>query len=151
MYQTKHNNNILLIEDNDLDCTLVKNTLLQSNSIFNINVFNEGTEAMMYLKKEGKYTKAQRPDLIILDLNLPKLNGYDVLTYVKSNKTTKCIPVVVLTMSEMLYDVDKSYLNHANCFITKPANFEEFIKILNILKKFWLNVVKLPPNLEINE
>ncbi len=148
MYQNKKSSNILLIEDNDLDSTLVKNALLQSNPTYDINIFNEGTEAMMYLKKEGKYERAKRPDLIILDLNLPKLNGYDVLTYVKSNKGTKCIPVVVLTTSEMSHDINKSYLNHANCFITKPVNFEEFIETLKIVKNFWLNVVKLPPNLE---
>jgi len=151
MYKNKSNSNILLIEDNDMDSILVKNALMQSNPDYNINIFNEGTEAMKFLRQEGKYVEAKRPDLIILDLKLPKLNGYDVLTFVKSNKTTKCIPVVVLTTSEMSYDVDKSYLNHANCYITKPVNFDEFIETLKIVKKFWLNVVKLPPNLEIHE
>jgi len=151
MYQNRNNSNILLIEDNDADSTLVKNALLQASPTYNINICNEGAKAMKYLRREGKYADAKRPDLIILDLKLPKLNGYDILTFVKSNKTTKCIPVVVLTTSEMLHDINKSYLNHANCYITKPVNFEEFIEKLKIVKNFWLNVVKLPPNLEIHE
>lgn len=149
MYHNK--NNILLIEDNDFDSTLVKNALLQSNSMHNINICNEGTEAMMYLRKKGKYVEAKRPDLIFLDLKLPKLNGYDILSFIKSNKNTKCIPVVILTTSETLQDINKSYLNRANCYITKPINFDEFVKTLNIVKNFWLNIVKLPPNLEANE
>jgi len=148
MYHNKKNNNILVIEDNDLDSTLVKNALLQTDADFNIDIFAEGNEALKYLRKEGKYAKANRPDLIILDLNLPNVNGYDVLTFVKSNKTTKCIPVVVLTTSEMLYDIEKSYSNHANCFITKPVNFDDFVETLKIVKNFWLNVVKLPPNID---
>jgi len=151
MCQNKNNRNILLIEDNDVDSILVKNALLQSNSTCNISICNEGAEAMMYLRREGKYVEAKRPDLIILDLKLPKLNGYDVLTFVKSNKNTKCIPVIILTTSEMLHDINKSYLNRANCYITKPINFDEFIKTLKIVNNFWLNVAKLPPNLEINE
>lgn len=151
MYQNINKSNILLIEDNDFDSTLVKNALLQSNSTHNINICNEGAEAMKYLRREGKYVEAKRPDLIFLDLKLPNLNGYDILSFVKSNKATKCIPVVILTTSEMLQDINKSYLNHANCYITKPLNFDDFVKMLNIIKNFWLNIVKLPPNIETNE
>jgi len=148
-YSTRYRNHILLIEDNNLDSTLVKNAFLDSDSNTNINILKEGNEALLYLKKEGKYAKATRPDLIILDLKLPKCNGYEILAYLKNNKNTKCIPVVILTTSAMGSDVDKSYSNYANCYVTKPSDFDDFIETLKIVKNFWLNIVELPPNIDV--
>jgi len=122
------NSNILLIEDNNLDSTLMKEALSESDPSFKIDVISEGAEALRFLKKEGEYSEASTPDLILLDLKLPNVDGYD--------------------MSELSSDIKKSYSNHANCYVTKPVDFDEFIKTLKVVKKFWLNIVKLPPKLE---
>lgn len=142
------NSNILLIEDNNLDSTLMKEALSESDPSFKIDVISEGAEALRFLKKEGEYSEASTPDLILLDLKLPNVDGYDILSFIKSNDKTRRIPVVVLTMSELSSDIKKSYSNHANCYVTKPVDFDEFIKTLKVVKKFWLNIVKLPPKLE---
>jgi len=140
--------NILLIEDNLIDAKIVKKSLLESDPSFNISVLTEGSEAIDYLLKNGKHANVETPDLIILDLNLPSVNGDEVLSSIKSNEKTRRIPVVVLTLSDLKKDVTKSYSNHANCYVTKPVDFSEFVNTIKIIKNFWLNVVKLPPNLD---
>lgn len=140
--------NILLIEDNLIDAKIVKKALLESDPSFNISVLSEGNEAIDYLLKKGKHSNVETPDLIILDLNLPNVNGDEVLTNIKSNEKTRRIPVVVLTLSDLKKDVENSYSNHANCYVTKPVDFSEFVNTIKIIKNFWLNVVKLPPNLD---
>jgi len=140
--------NILLIEDNLIDAKIVKKALLETDQSFNISVLGEGNNAIDYLLKNGKYSNAETPDLIILDLNLPTVNGDEVLTNIKTNEKTRRIPVVVLTLSDLTSDIKKSYSNHANCYVTKPVDFTEFVNTIKIIKNFWLNVVKLPPNLD---
>ena len=137
---------ILLIEDNPGDVRLTIEALKESKIINNLQVVEDGIEALSYLKKEGIYKDKPRPDLIILDLNLPKKDGREVLAEIKSNDTFKQIPIVILTTSEAEEDIIKSYELHANCYITKPVNMEQFIKVVKSVSNFWFSMVKLPPN-----
>jgi two-component system, chemotaxis family, response regulator Rcp1 len=109
-------------------------------------VVNDGVEALEYLHQEGKYTDAIRPDLILLDLNLPRKDGREVLAEIKSDPALMAIPVVVLTISEAEKDIAKSYNLHANCYITKPLDMNQFSKVVKTIQDFWLTIVKLPPN-----
>lgn len=137
---------ILLIEDNPGDVRLTIEALKESKIINNLQVVEDGIEALSYLKKEGIYKDKPRPDLIILDLNLPKKDGREVLAEIKSNDIFKQIPIVILTTSEAEEDIIKSYELHANCYITKPVNMEQFIKVVKSVSNFWFSMVKLPPN-----
>ena len=110
-----------------------------------LNVVMDGMEAMAYLRNEGNYKDAARPDLVLLDLNLPKKNGREVLEEIKEDPDLKRIPVVVLTISEDEQDILRSYDLHANCYITKPVDLQQFISVVNAVEDFWLTVVKLPP------
>ena len=137
---------ILLVEDNPGDVRLTKEAMKEAK-IFNIlNVVEDGVEALAYLRKKGKFKDVNRPDLILLDLNLPKKNGREVLTEIKQDINLKQIPVVILTISKAEEDIIKTYELHANCFITKPVDMDQFIKVVKSIEDFWFSIVKLPPN-----
>ena len=135
---------VLLIEDNPGDIRLIQEALRNSEIVEKIDVVVDGDEAMNFLRKKGDFAEAKQPDLILLDLNLPKRNGLEVLEELKSNDKFKHIPVVVLTSSEADQDVFKSYELHANCYIAKPIDFEQFSSVLTSIEKFWFIVAKLP-------
>ena len=137
---------ILLIEDNPGDVRLTKEALKESKILNRLHVVYDGEEAIAYLNKEGKYKESIRPDLIILDLNLPKMNGREVLAKIKENTDLKRIPVVILTISEAEEDILKTYDLYANCYITKPIDIIQFTKVVKSVSHFWLSIVKLPPN-----
>ena len=139
---------ILLVEDNPGDVRLTKEALVDGKVINNLSVVIDGQEAMDFLRKKGKYAKAIRPDLILLDLNLPKKDGREVLQEVKSDPKLKKIPIVVLTTSQAELDVMTSYEHHANCYITKPVDFGQFIKVVKSVENFWFSIVTLPPGNE---
>jgi CheY-like chemotaxis protein len=137
---------ILLIEDNPGDVRLTMEALKEAKVINNLTVLKDGMEALAFLRREGPYAKAPRPHLILLDLNLPKKDGREVLAEVKADEALKRIPVVVLTTSEDEQDVLKSYNLHANCYVTKPVDLERFIKVVRSIEDFWLGIVMLPVN-----
>jgi two-component system, chemotaxis family, response regulator Rcp1 len=136
---------ILVIEDNPGDARLIKEVLIENKILNNLNILKDGVEAMNFLLKKGEYTNAPRPDLIFLDLNLPKKDGREVLSEIKTNDILKQIPVVVMTTSQSEEDIFKSYSLHANCYITKPIDLEQFVKVIQSLEDFWFSLVKLPP------
>jgi chemotaxis family two-component system response regulator Rcp1 len=135
---------ILLIEDNPGDVRLTKLALKGGKILNNINVVTDGAEAMDYLLRRDKHSNAARPDLI-LDLNLPKKDGRQVLKEIKDNESLKRIPIVVLTTSKDTQDVLKSYNLHANAYITKPLDLDQFIEVVRSIETFWVSVVRLPP------
>ncbi len=137
---------ILLVEDNPGDVRLTQEALKESKVHNNMFVVEDGVEAMEFLRQKGKYANTPRPDLILLDLNLPRKSGREVLQEVKTNDSLKQIPVVVLTVSKSEEDILKAYNLHANCYITKPIDFDQFMKITKSIEEFWLTIVKLPPN-----
>ena len=137
---------ILLVEDSPGDVRLTKEALQDAKMIVNLDVVGDGMEAMAFLRREGKYAKVQRPDLILLDLNLPKKDGREVLAEVKQDPDLRRIPVVILTISNNEEDILKSYNLHANAYVTKPLGLEQFAKITRSIEDFWFTVVKLPPN-----
>jgi CheY-like chemotaxis protein len=139
---------ILLVEDNPGDVRLTKEALKEGKVANQINVVMDGIEAMAFLHKEGKYGNAPKPDLILLDLNLPKKNGREVLAEIKMDSRLKCIPVVILTSSQAEKDIVMTYNLHANCYIKKPVDFDQFIDVVKSIEDFWFNVVKLPPKEE---
>ena len=136
---------ILLVEDNPADVRLTTEALKEEKIYNNLYVASDGVEAIAFLRREGKYAKAVRPDLILLDLNLPKKDGREVLEEIKSDDDLKTIPVVVLTVSKSEEDILKSYNLHANCYITKPVDLNQFMKVIRSVQEFWLTKVKLPP------
>ena len=136
---------ILLVEDNPGDVRLTKEALKEGKVYSNLHWAKDGVEALEFLKREGKHAKAPRPDIILLDLNLPKKDGREVLAVIKKDSVLKHIPVVVLTTSEAEEDVLKSYELHANCYVTKPVDLEKFIHVVQSIDRFWLTVVTLPP------
>ena len=135
---------ILLVEDSPGDVRLTKEAFKDAKVLVNLNVASDGREAMDFLKRKGKYVDAPRPDLILLDLNLPKKDGREVLEEIKENPALMSIPVVILTTSASDEDILRSYLLHANCYITKPVDLDGFLKIVNSIDSFWLSIVKLP-------
>lgn len=137
---------ILLVEDSPADVRLTKEALKEEKILINLNVVGDGVEAMQFLRKEGKFAKTARPDLILLDLNLPKKDGREVLKELKSDDDLKAIPTVILTVSKAEEDVLKTYNLHANCFITKPLDLNQFSHVVKSIREFWLTIVKLPPN-----
>lgn len=136
---------ILLVEDNPGDVRLAQEALKASKMRNNLFVVDDGVKAMEFLRQQGAYAKVPRPDLILLDLNLPRKNGREVLAEVKADPSLKRIPVVVLTVSRDEEDILKAYNLHANCYISKPIDFEQFMKITRTIEEFWLTIVKLPP------
>lgn len=137
---------ILLVEDNPGDSRLAQEALKDAKVHNNVSLVEDGVEAMAFLRKEGKYANAPRPDVILLDLNLPKKDGREVLAEIKIDEDLKRIPVVILTVSKDEEDILKTYNLHANCYITKPIDFDQFIKVVKTIEDFWLTIVKLPPN-----
>jgi two-component system, chemotaxis family, response regulator Rcp1 len=136
---------ILLLEDNPGDVRLTKEALKEGKVYNNLHWAKDGVEALEFLRREGIHTKAPRPDIILLDLNLPKKDGREVLSVIKSDDQLKNIPVVVLTTSKAEEDVLRSYALHANCYVTKPVDLEKFIVVVQSIDRFWLTVVTLPP------
>lgn len=135
---------ILLVEDNPGDVRLTQEALRGAKVKVILSVVNDGVEAMAYLRQEGKYKDVSRPDLILLDLNMPRKNGHEVLSEMKADDALKQIPVVVLTVSKSDEDIIKSYNLHANCFITKPVDLIQFLNVVRSIEDFWLTIVKLP-------
>ena len=136
---------ILLVEDNPGDVRLTVEVLKEGKMLNRLSVVQDGVEALAFLHREGQYASAVRPDLIMLDLNLPKKDGREVLAEIKADKKLRVIPVVVLTTSQAEQDILKSYNLHANCYIIKPVALEQFIMVLKLIEDFWLTIVKLPP------
>jgi len=135
---------ILLVEDSPGDVRLTKEAFKDSKFINAIYVVEDGLEAMAFLRREGKYAEVPRPDLILLDLNLPKKDGREVLAEIKADEKLRRIPVVILTTSKAEEDILKTYDLHANCYITKPIDLDLFITIVKKIEDFWLSIVKLP-------
>lgn len=136
---------LLLVEDNEGDILLTKEALEERNIINEMSVVKDGKEAILYLLREGIYSQAKTPDIILLDINLPKKSGHEVLEFIKTHIDLKHIPVIMLTTSSSDSDIRKSYKNHANCFITKPIDVGDFIKAISVIEDFWFNIVALPP------
>jgi CheY-like chemotaxis protein len=136
---------ILLVEDNPGDVRLAKEALKESKLLNKLYAVGDGIEAMAFLRQEGEYSDVPRPDLVLLDLNLPGKDGREVLAEIKADETLKRIPVVVLTVSRAEEDVLKSYNLHANCYISKPFDMEQFIRVVKSIEDFWFSIVKLPP------
>ncbi len=137
--------NILLVEDNPGDVRLTREAFKEGKIKNELNVVMDGEEAIYYLKKIDKYQNATTPDIILLDLNLPKKDGREVLTEIKNDPELKCIPVIILTTSSAQNDILNTYLRHANCYIMKPVDFTQFITVIRTIEEFWLSIVKLPP------
>jgi CheY-like chemotaxis protein len=135
---------ILLVEDNEEDASLTMETLAEGRVRNNVNVVGDGVEALTFLRREGRYATSPRPDLILLDLNLPRKNGHEVLMEIKDDRDLKHIPVVMLSTSSDAKDVLESYQHHANCYVTKPIDLDEFIGAVRRIEDFWISFVKLP-------
>ncbi len=136
---------ILLVEDNAGDVRLAQEALKESKVRNKLFVVQDGVEAMAFLRNQGRYADVPRPDLILLDLNLPRKSGREVLAELKTDEHLKRIPVVVLTVSKAEEDITKCYNDHANCYITKPLDFTQFMEVTKSIEEFWLTIVKLPP------
>ena len=135
---------ILLVEDNPGDVLLTQESLAESKVNNTLHVVKDGVEAMAFVRQEGQYADRPRPDLILLDLNLPRKDGREVLGELKSDEDLRRIPVVILTTSSQEEDVAQAYDAHANCYITKPIDLEQFMKVVGTIESFWLEIVKLP-------
>lgn len=140
--------NILIVDDNRADIRLVQEMFKKGKTIINLYVVLDGLEAIEYLRKQGKYKDATRPDLILLDLNMPRKDGREVLEEIKSDEELKCIPVIVMTISKAEEDILRSYNLHANAYIVKPIELNQFMNTIKSVENFWLTVVKLPPNID---
>ncbi|BAY33081.1 response regulator receiver domain protein [Nostoc carneum NIES-2107] len=136
---------VLLVEDNPGDALLTRIALEDSKISVNLNVVEDGVEAMAFLRKQDKYADVPHPDIVLLDLNLPKKDGREVLAEIKGDEHLRRIPVVVLTTSQAEEDIVKAYNLAANCYITKPVDFDQFVRIVRSIENFWFAVVKLPP------
>lgn len=136
---------ILLAEDNPGDVRLTEKAFERGNVLNNLHVVSDGIEAMKFLRQEGEYTDAPRPDLLLLDLNMPRKGGTEVLKDIKDDPDLKRIPVVVLTSSEADEDIVTSYDLHANAYLTKPVDFDGFLDVVGCIEEFWVSVVKMPP------
>ena len=135
---------ILLVEDSPGDVRLTQEALKEGRVRNQLSVVGDGVEAMAFLRREGKFAGAVRPDLILLDLNLPRKDGREVLAEIKADEHLRTIPIVILTTSAAEEDIFRSYDLHANCYITKPVDLEQFLKVVRTINEFWLTVVKLP-------
>lgn len=138
----------LLVEDNPGDVRLTREALNESKLRNRLNIVGDGVEALAFLRREGKYASAPRPDLVLLDLNLPRKDGREVLAEIKADPALKRIPVVIITSSEAEQDVLASYDLHVNCYVSKPVDLEQFIKVVRSIETFWLTIVKLPSDRE---
>lgn len=137
---------ILLVEDSPTDALLTTKALEAAEVLLNLHHVKDGVEAMEFLRREGDYPNAPRPDLVLLDLNMPRMDGREVLSALEVDADLKRIPVIVLTSSEADEDILDAYNRSANCYIHKPVNFDEFLRVVRSLDEFWFTVVKLPPS-----
>jgi len=137
---------ILLVEDNEGDARLAIEALKDGKVRNRVSWVKDGVEALQFLCREGVYAAAPRPDVILLDLNLPRKDGREVLAEIKSSSRLRRIPVVILTVSQAEEDILRSYNLHANCYITKPLDLDQFLRVVQAIEDFWLTIVKLPPN-----
>lgn len=135
---------ILLVEDNEGDILLVKEAFEEAKIVIDLSVVTNGQSALDFLNKEEPYQNEESVDLVLLDVNLPILNGHEVLQEAKSNPKLKSIPIIMLTTSSSPKDIDSAYANHVNSYITKPVNVNDFLKVVTGIEKFWINIVTLP-------
>ena len=135
---------ILLIEDNPGDVTLIKEALTEGKTLNKLSVVRDGEAALAFLRKQGEYKNSPRPDLVLLDLNMPRKDGRDVLMDIKIDPELKNIPVIILTSSEAKQDITNAYNMQANCYITKPVNLKQYFNVIKLIEDFWLKTVKLP-------
>lgn len=136
---------ILMIEDNPDDVDLTLEALKDAKIDNNLNFVHNGMEALKFLRRQPPYEDAPRPDIILLDLNLPQMSGHEVLKTIKSDKDLKAIPVVILTTSQADEDIVKAYKHYANCYVTKPVDLNQFIHVVKAIDDFWVSIVRLPP------
>ena len=139
---------ILMVEDNPTDVLIAKEGFSTAKMLTTLHVADDGIEAIEFLNQRGKYAQAPRPDLIVLDLNMPRKNGQEVLAEIKSDDHLKDIPVVILTTSKSQDDINKAYGFYANCYISKPVDFNEFTKVVQAIQDFWFSIVTLPVQAE---
>ena len=135
---------ILLVEDNASDVRLIEEAFRENGIKCNLNIINDGIDALSYLCREGRYGNAARPDIIILDLNLPGKTGIEVLSCVKGSQSLRRIPVMILTTSGLVEDINRCYDLNANCYIVKPLEIDRFMEIVKLIKNFWFDAVRLP-------
>ena len=140
---------ILLVEDSVGDARLTLEAFKEGKVMNNVTVISDGVAALAYLRRQGAYANSVRPDLILLDLNLPKKDGREVLAEIKDDEDLMKIPVVVLTTSAAEEDIARAYSRHANCYITKPVDFQQFVHIIQSIEQFWLTIVELPPEARV--
>jgi chemotaxis family two-component system response regulator Rcp1 len=141
--KNKEKPRILLVEDNPGDIRLTQEALKESQLDIHLDVVSDGEQAIDFLNKKNKYVDAVRPHIILLDLNLPKKNGIEVLKEIKVQDGLKAIPVIVLTTSDADHDISKAYSLHANCYILKPVDFDDFVKVIQLIELYWFNTVQL--------
>jgi two-component system, chemotaxis family, response regulator Rcp1 len=144
MSQESRSIEVLLVEDNPGDVRLTREALKEGKVFNNLSVAKDGEEALAFLRREGPYASAPRPDVILLDLNLPRRDGREVLEAIKADRALRTIPVVILTSSEAERDIARAYELNANCYITKPVDLDQFITVVKSIEDFWFTVVKLP-------
>lgn len=135
---------ILLVEDNPGDVRLIREALHDGKLLNQVSTVSDGQHALAFLRKQGSYAQASRPDLILLDLNLPRKDGHEVLAEIKADPDLRSIPVVIVTSSQAEEDILKSYNTHANCYVTKPVDLEKFVAVVRAIEDFWVSIVKLP-------
>jgi CheY-like chemotaxis protein len=140
-----HSIDILIVEDNAGDARLIKEVFNENKMFNSLHFVNDGVEAMDFLYGKGKYSGMKKPDLIILDLNLPRKDGREVLAEIKADEVLKHIPVVIMTISQAEEDILKSYNLHANCYVTKPIDLNQFSRVIKSIENFWFSIVELPP------
>ena len=138
---------ILLVEDNPGDVRLIQEALQDGKLLNRIATVSDGQKALAYLRKQGSYARATRPDLILLDLNIPRKDGREVLAEIKTDPHLRSIPVVIVTSSQAEEDILRSYNTHANCYVAKPVDLEKFVAVVKAIEEFWVTIVKLPPKL----
>ncbi|MDB5202926.1 MAG: two-component system response regulator [Ferruginibacter sp.] len=135
---------ILLVEDNEGDILLTKEAFEEGKIVNKISIVRDGKAALDFLEKKAEFQHAERPDLILLDVNLPKMNGHEVLEYIKTSVQLRTIPVIMLTTSSSENDITCSYKHYANCFITKPVEMDSFLEVVSSIENFWISIVRLP-------
>lgn len=140
---------ILLVEDNEGDILLIKEAFEEAGMHHQLSVVNDGEQALDYLHKQPPFEATEMPDIIVLDINLPKMNGHEVLHYIKNQAAFKAIPVIILTTSSSSKDIDKAYQNYVNSYITKPVDIQDFVNIVNGIEDYWLNISKLPTKVHL--